>query len=86
MDGDYLESRGSVYRLTILSKGPRRDCSDYEDVVYPRCGSGEHTNGLKDREIYMVLDEDDNIQKIYFHDSDTNSTNDRECVDFRAYY
>ncbi len=82
MDGDYLESRGSEYRVTVHTKGPFIDCKDYDNVEFAGCASGEHTNGDKERSIYIMLSENDEILKIYFQDSDTNSTNDRECTNF----
>ncbi len=81
-DGDYLTSRRAEYRMTVLSKGPRVDCSDYEGKTFDGCASGEHTNGDQSRSIYALLSSNGKIEKIYFQDSDFDSTNDRTCINF----
>lgn len=83
IDGDYLYSGRTEYRLTVHRKGPMIDCKDYSGREYSGCASGAQTNGNQKKSIFMLLSDSDDIQKIYFNDNDTDSTNDRECIDFR---
>jgi hypothetical protein len=83
MDGDYLVSRRAEYRITVHNKGPFIDCSDYQGTEFDGCASGEQVNGSQSRSLYLLLSNDFQIKKIYFQDDDNNSSNDRECINFR---
>ena len=82
-DGDYLKSGKSIYRLTEHRKGPFIECDDYEGNIYDKCASGDHINGNKQKSIYMLISENNDIQKVYFQNEVSESVNDYICVDFQ---
>lgn len=84
-EGDYAYHRNVEYRITVHSKGPFIKCKDNEGIEFNNCASGAQTNARNqdERSLYILGIESSGIQKIYFQDSDYNSTNDVVCINLR---
>lgn len=85
-DGDYANHRNVEYRITIHSKGHFIDCSDMDGNEFETCASASQTNAKSEDEeksLYMLGLGSDSIQKVYFQDTDFNSTNDVVCLNMK---
>ncbi len=84
MDGSYITYGNIEYHLTILGKGPANDyCRLDEGIEFYACGSGIQVNGDESRSLYIFLNEQSQIQRVEFYDSDFNSLNDKVCLDYK---
>lgn len=64
-EGEFAYVGRSEFRLTIHTKGPFVQCLDYEGVEYDACASGEHTNGQKEKSLYILGSHEKGIEKVY---------------------
>lgn len=81
LEGDYINSQGVDYRVTIQSPNrPNSYCADFEGTKYDNCGSGAGEGTDAFLQIYGVLG--NTIEKILFDNGDFDSTNDKTCINF----
>ena len=71
------------YHLIYSSKGPRVDCKDKDQIEFYNCAYGNQTNALRrndEKSLYLLGLGEDFVQKVYFFDTDFDSTHDVICV------
>jgi hypothetical protein len=84
LDGDYATYRNVEYRITEHRKDPYIDCKDYDNNEYNSCASGAQTNYQNEedeRSLYILGKTENSLSKVYFLDSDSNSTIVITCVE-----